>query len=40
MKNQNDNQDLGKERVSKLLLKFSISCILSLLISSLYHIVD
>jgi len=28
------------EKISKLLLKFSIPCILSLLISSLYNIVD
>lgn len=39
MKNE-DNKYLGKEKVSKLLLKFSIPCILSLLISSLYNIVD
>ena len=32
--------DLGKERIGKLMLKFSIPCILSLLISSLYNIVD
>ncbi len=35
-----NNKYLGKERISKLLLKFSIPCILSLLISSLYNIVD
>lgn len=40
MENQNDNQYLGQEKVSKLLFKFSIPCILSLLISSLYNIVD
>lgn len=40
MENQNDNKYLGQEKVSKLLLKFSIPCILSLLISSLYNIVD
>lgn len=39
MKN-NENDFLGKEKVSKLLLKFSIPCILSLLISSLYNVVD
>ncbi len=39
MENQ-DNKYLGQEKVSKLLLKFSIPCILSLLISSLYNIVD
>ncbi len=40
MKNQESNKFLGEERISKLLLKFSIPCILSLLISSLYNIVD
>ncbi len=37
---ENNNKYLGKEKVSKLLFKFSIPCILSLLISSLYNIVD
>lgn len=37
---ENNNKYLGKEKLSKLLLKFSIPCILSLLISSLYNIVD
>ena len=32
--------DLGKGNINKLMLKFSIPCILSLLISSLYNIVD
>lgn len=40
MENQDDNKYLGTEKVSKLLFKFSIPCILSLLISSLYNIVD
>lgn len=40
MEGQSDNKFLGKEKVRKLLLKFSIPCILSLLISSLYNIVD
>ena len=31
---------LGEERLTKLIFKFSIPCILSLLISSLYNIVD
>lgn len=31
---------LGKENISKLMLKFSIPCILSLLVSALYNIVD
>lgn len=35
-----DNQYLGQEKISKLLLKFSIPCITGLLISSLYNIVD
>jgi len=37
---ESNNQYLGKEKISKILLKFSIPCILSLLISSLYNIVD
>lgn len=40
MENNTDNKYLGTEKVSKLLLKFSIPCILSLLISSLYNVVD
>ena len=32
--------DLGKGNINRLMLKFSIPCILSLLISSLYNIVD
>jgi len=39
MQEQN-NKYLGEEKISKLLLKFSIPCILSLLISALYNIVD
>ncbi|GBU22911.1 MATE family efflux transporter [Fibrobacteres bacterium R8-0-B4] len=31
---------LGEERVSKLLVKFAVPCVLSLLISALYNIVD
>lgn len=31
---------LGKEKISKLMLKFSIPCVLSLLVSALYNIVD
>ena len=34
------NRMLGEEKISKLLVKFSIPCILSLLISALYNIVD
>ena len=40
MNGQENNKFLGEEKISKLLLKFSIPCILSLLISSLYNIVD
>lgn len=40
MQNGEENQYLGKEKISKLLLKFSIPCILALLITSLYNIVD
>ena len=40
MENYEDNKFLGEEKISKLLTKFSIPCILSLLISSLYNIVD
>lgn len=35
-----NNEYLIKEKEGKLLLKFSIPCILSLLISALYNIVD
>ena len=34
------NLDLGKEKINKLLLEFSIPCILSMLINSIYNIVD
>lgn len=38
---QTDNsQFLGEEKISKLMLKFSIPCVLSLLVSALYNIVD
>ncbi len=40
MQNGEENKYLGKEKISKLLLKFSIPCILALLITSLYNIVD
>ena len=40
MENQKNNKFLGEEKINKLLIKFSIPCILSLLISSLYNIVD
>lgn len=39
--NQNQNsQFLGKEKLTKLMLKFSVPCVLSLLVSALYNIVD
>ncbi len=37
---EENNKFLGTSKISKLLLKFAIPCILSLLISSLYNIVD
>ena len=38
---QNENSAfLGKEKINRLMLKFSIPCVTSLLISSLYNIVD
>lgn len=40
MKKSEESKFLGEEKISKLLLKFSVPCILSLLISSLYNIVD
>jgi putative MATE family efflux protein len=36
----NTNHYLGEEKLGKLMLKFSIPCILSLLIASLYNMVD
>lgn len=38
--NQNVNRYLAEEPIGKLMLKFSIPCIMSLLVSSLYNIVD
>lgn len=38
--NQNSNQYLAKEPIGKLMVKFSIPCIMSLLVSALYNIVD
>lgn len=35
-----NNQYLATEKISKLLVKFSVPCIMSLLVSSLYNIVD
>lgn len=37
---QDESRYLGEERISKLLAKFSVPCILSLIISCLYNIVD
>lgn len=34
------NFDLGKDKISKLLLNFSIPCIISMLVGALYNIVD
>ena len=31
---------LGYEKISKLMLKFSVPCVISLLVNSLYNIVD
>ena len=36
----NKNLDLGKEKITKLLLIFSIPCVISSLINSIYNIVD
>lgn len=36
----NQNQILGQEKVGKLLMKFSVPCVMGLLISALYNIVD
>ena len=38
--NNNEISKLGEEKISKLLLKFSLPCVMGLLISSLYNIVD
>lgn len=39
--NQSESSEfLGAEKISKLMLKFSIPCVLSLLVSALYNIVD
>lgn len=38
--NQNTNQYLAREPIGKLMLKFSVPCIMSLLVSALYNIVD
>lgn len=40
MENQQSSEFLGKEKISKLMVKFFIPCVLSLLVSALYNIVD
>ena len=40
MSQEQNSLFLGKEKISKLMLKFSIPCVLSLLVSALYNIVD
>ncbi len=40
MNQTNSSHFLGTEKISKLMLKFSIPCVLSLLVSALYNIVD
>lgn len=34
------NFDLGKDNINKLLLSFSVPCVISMLINSIYNIVD
>lgn len=40
MEMNQENQILGEEKISKLLLKFSVPCVMGLLISAFYNIVD
>ncbi len=40
MENVKENRILEEEKISKLLLKFSVPCVMGLLISALYNIVD
>ena len=40
MDKQQEIQSLGQEKISKLLIRFSIPCVMGLLISALYNIVD
>jgi Na+-driven multidrug efflux pump len=40
MSQKESSISFGREKINKLMLKFSIPCILSLLVSSLYNIVD
>ena len=34
------NRYLGEEKISRLMLKFSVPCVLSLVVSALYNIID
>ena len=40
MEKNRENRILGEEKIGKLLLKFSLPCVIGLLISALYNIVD
>ena len=40
MEGKQENLALGQGKISRLLLKFSVPCIMGLLISALYNIVD
>ena len=40
MEQNQENRILGEEKISKLLLKFSVPCVMGLLISAFYNIVD
>lgn len=40
MNKEQNSQFLGTEKLSKLMVKFSVPCVLSLLVSALYNIVD
>ena len=40
METNQESRILGEEKISKLLLKFSVPCVMGLLISALYNIVD
>lgn len=37
---ENANQFLGEERIGRLMRKYAIPCIISLLVGALYNIVD
>ena len=40
METNQESRYLGEEKISKLLFKFSVPCVMGLLISALYNIVD